>query len=158
MTTGNVIQMSSLADDIDAERVIAAQAGLVVHDAESLNCETPPALLGGGVTPTAQFYRRSHFPAPALDASAWRLDVRGLVRRPLNLSLHDMTQLPAETAVVTLGVCGQRPDAVPAAGPRRAVGVWGRGHRGMDRTAPRRRPGPGWRRARRQRGGFRRCR
>jgi DMSO/TMAO reductase YedYZ molybdopterin-dependent catalytic subunit len=105
MTTGNVIQMSSLAE-IDAERVIAAQAGLVVHAAESLNCETPPALLGGEVTPTAQFYRRSHFPTPALDASAWRLDVRGLVRRPLNLSLHDMTQLPAESAVVTLECAG----------------------------------------------------
>ena len=106
MTTGNVIQMSSLADDVDAERVIAAQAGLVVHAAESLNCETPPALLGGEITPTAQFYRRSHFPTPALDASAWRLDVRGLVRRPLSLSLHDMTQLPAEAAVVTLECAG----------------------------------------------------
>ena len=51
-----------------AERLIAAQAGLVVHEAESLNCETPPALLGGEVTPMAQFYRRSHFPTPALDA------------------------------------------------------------------------------------------
>src|SRR6202167_4039668 len=105
MTTGNVIQMSSLAE-IDAERVIAAQAGLVVHGAESLNCETPPALLGGEVTPTAQFYRRSHFPTPALDASAWRLDVRRLVRRPLNLRLHDMTQSPPETAVVTRECAG----------------------------------------------------
>jgi DMSO/TMAO reductase YedYZ molybdopterin-dependent catalytic subunit len=106
MTTGNLIQMSSLAADTDAERVIAAQAGLVVHSAESLNCETPPALLGGEVTPTAQFYRRSHFPTPALDASVWRLDVRGMVRRPLNLSLHNLTQLPAETAVVTLECAG----------------------------------------------------
>src|SRR3984885_5496167 len=132
MTTGNVIQMSSLAE-IDAERVIAAQAGLVVHGAESLNCETPPALLGGEITPTAQFYRRSHFPAPALDASAWRLDVRGLVRRPLSLSLHDMTQLPAETAVVTLECAGNgrtrfRPQApgvqwgLGAAGPAEWTG------------------------------------
>ena len=34
MTTGNVIQMSSLAD-VDAERVIAAQAGLVVDTDQS---------------------------------------------------------------------------------------------------------------------------
>jgi DMSO/TMAO reductase YedYZ molybdopterin-dependent catalytic subunit len=106
MTIGDLIQLSSLAADIDAERVIAAQAGLVVHEAESLNCETPPDLLGAGVTPTAQFYRRSHFPTPVLDASAWRLGVRGMVRRPLKLSLHDLTQLPAETAVITLECAG----------------------------------------------------
>ena len=106
MTTGNLTQTSSLAADIDAERALAAQAGLVVHAAEALNCETPPALLGGEVTPTAQFYRRSHFPTPVLDPSKWRLDVRGMVRRPLSLSLHHLTQLPAETSVVTLECAG----------------------------------------------------
>jgi len=87
MRTGNLIQLSSLAADIDTERVMAAQAGLVVHEAESLNCETPPALLDGALTLTAQFYRRSHFPIPVLDPSAWRLGVRGMVRQPLGLSL-----------------------------------------------------------------------
>ena len=47
MTIGNLEMGSSAAGPI-AERLIAAQAGLVVHEAESLNCETPPALLGGG--------------------------------------------------------------------------------------------------------------
>jgi DMSO/TMAO reductase YedYZ molybdopterin-dependent catalytic subunit len=98
--------MSSLATDVDAERVMAAQAGLVVHEAQSLNCETPPALLDAELTPTSQFYRRSHFPIPVLDPSTWRLDVRGLVRQPLHLSLHALTQMPAETAAVTLECAG----------------------------------------------------
>jgi DMSO/TMAO reductase YedYZ molybdopterin-dependent catalytic subunit len=111
MTIGNLTDLgsgprSSPAVDLDAERLMAAQAGLVVHGAESLNCETPPALLGGEVTPTAQFYRRSHFPIPVLDASTWRLDVRGMVRQPLSLSLHELTQMPAETALVTLECAG----------------------------------------------------
>jgi DMSO/TMAO reductase YedYZ molybdopterin-dependent catalytic subunit len=106
MTTRNLIQMGSLAADVDAERLIAAQAGLVVHEAESLNCETPPALLDGELTPTAQFYRRSHFPTPVLDPSAWRLGVRGMVQQPLLLGLHELTQMPAETAVVTLECAG----------------------------------------------------
>jgi DMSO/TMAO reductase YedYZ molybdopterin-dependent catalytic subunit len=105
MAIGN-LQRSSAAIGSSAERVIAAQAGLVVHEAESLNCETPPALLGGEVTPTAQFYRRSHFPAPVLDKSAWRLDVHGMVRQPLSLSLPDLNEMPAETAVVTLECAG----------------------------------------------------
>jgi DMSO/TMAO reductase YedYZ molybdopterin-dependent catalytic subunit len=106
MTNGDLIQMSSPAADLDSERLMAAQAGLVVHRAESLNCETPPALLGGEATPIAQFYRRSHFPIPELDGSAWRLDMRGLVRQPLSLGLHELTQMPAETAVVTLECAG----------------------------------------------------
>jgi DMSO/TMAO reductase YedYZ molybdopterin-dependent catalytic subunit len=111
MTIGNLIQMSSgiraaVTADPGTERLTAAQAGLVVHQAEALNCETPPDLLGGDVTPVAQFYRRSHFPVPVLDQAAWRLDVGGMVRQPLSLSLHDLTQLPAETALVTLECAG----------------------------------------------------
>jgi DMSO/TMAO reductase YedYZ molybdopterin-dependent catalytic subunit len=95
-----------LLGDSWPERQIAAQAGLVVHPAESLNCETPPVLLGGDITPTAQFYRRSHFPAPVLDEATWRLDIGGLVDQSLSLSLHDLTQLPAETTVITLECAG----------------------------------------------------
>ena len=111
MTIGNPTQMSSsspaaVAADPESERLIAGQAGLVVHPTEPLNCETPPPALGGEVTPTAQFYRRNHFPLPLLDEAAWRLDVVGMVQQPLSLSLHEITQLPAETAVVTLECAG----------------------------------------------------
>jgi DMSO/TMAO reductase YedYZ molybdopterin-dependent catalytic subunit len=111
MTIGNLTQVSSsertaVAADPESERLIAGQAGLFVHPTEPLNCETPPPALGGEVTPTAQFYRRNHFPLPVLDEKAWRLDVAGMVRQPLSLSLHDLTQLPAETAVVTLECAG----------------------------------------------------
>jgi DMSO/TMAO reductase YedYZ molybdopterin-dependent catalytic subunit len=92
--------------DTRHERQIAAADGLVVHEAESLNCETRPADLGGPVTPTARFFRRSHFPIPALDRSAWRLAVGGLVHRPLRLSLPELTALPAQTMAVTLECAG----------------------------------------------------
>jgi DMSO/TMAO reductase YedYZ molybdopterin-dependent catalytic subunit len=111
MTMGDVIQVSSgmpnaPTSDPARERQTAAQAGLVVHRTESLNCETPPAMLSRGVTPTAQFYRRNHFPIPLLDDAQWRLDVGGMVHRPQRLSLHELTQLPAESAVVTLECAG----------------------------------------------------
>jgi DMSO/TMAO reductase YedYZ molybdopterin-dependent catalytic subunit len=111
MTMGDLIQLSSgtgnaPAADLVRERQTAAQAGLVVHRSDSLNCETPTAMLGRAVTPTAQFYRRSHFSIPLLDGAVWRLDVGGMVRRPLRLSLHELTQLPAESAVVTLECAG----------------------------------------------------
>jgi DMSO/TMAO reductase YedYZ molybdopterin-dependent catalytic subunit len=111
MSIGNLIQLGSgnwagPAADLSQERLTATRAGLVVHQSDSLNCETPPSLLGGAVTPTAQFYRRSHFPIPVISEAAWRLDVGGMVRRPLSLSLHELTQMPAETAVVTLECAG----------------------------------------------------
>lgn len=111
MTTGNLAPVRSgnraaSTADPERERLVAAQAGLVVHPGEALNCETPPADLGGAVTPSARFYRRNHFEIPVIDPATWRLRVGGMVRQPLSLSLHDLTQLPAETTTVTLECAG----------------------------------------------------
>jgi DMSO/TMAO reductase YedYZ molybdopterin-dependent catalytic subunit len=111
MAIGNIEPMiygnrAAPAADPEQERVVAAQAGLIVNEAEPLNCETPPLGLGSEVTPTARFYRRNHFPIPVLDETTWRLRVGGLVERPLGLSLHELRQLPAETTVVTLECAG----------------------------------------------------
>jgi DMSO/TMAO reductase YedYZ molybdopterin-dependent catalytic subunit len=85
----------------------AIDAGLVVHRAHPLNCETSiPALIGGVVMPSAHFYVRNHFQVPALDASSWRLSVGGLVERSLSLSLRDLTRMPSQTLVVTLECAG----------------------------------------------------
>jgi rhodanese-related sulfurtransferase len=73
--------------------------GMVVHCADPLNCETAiPALIGGVIMANAPFYVRNHFQAPMIDASAWRLEVTGLVERPLALSLRELSRMPAETA------------------------------------------------------------
>jgi len=111
MTAGNLAPVRSgnrttPTADPERERLVAAQAGLVVHPGEALNCETPPADLGADVTPTARFYRRNHFPMPVIDPATWRLGVGGMVRQPLSLSLHELTQLPAETMTVTLECAG----------------------------------------------------
>src|SRR5258706_6993251 len=111
MAIGNLVPVihpnrAAAAADPEQERLLAAQAGLVGNEAEPLNCETPPSALGSEVTPTARFYRRNHFPIPVLDEAPWRLGVSGMVDRPLSLSLHELTQLPAETMVVTLECAG----------------------------------------------------
>lgn len=82
-------------------------AGLVVHRAHPLNCETSiPALIGGVVMPNARFYVRNHFETPRLDPMSWRLEVKGLVERPLRLSLRDLHNLSSETLVATLECAG----------------------------------------------------
>ncbi len=85
----------------------AIEAGLVVHRAHPLNCETSiPALIGGAVMPNAHFYVRNHFQIPLLDPSSWRLEVRGLVDRALSLSLRDLQNMPSQSLVVTLECAG----------------------------------------------------
>src|SRR5439155_6947907 len=80
----------------------AMDAGLVVHRAHPLNCETSiPALLGGVVMPSARFYVRNHFQIPDLDAAAFHLGVGGLVDRPLSLSIRDLHNMRSESAAVT---------------------------------------------------------
>jgi DMSO/TMAO reductase YedYZ molybdopterin-dependent catalytic subunit len=85
----------------------AIDAGLIVHRAHPLNCETPiPELVGGVVMPNARFYVRSHFQIPNLDPTIFRLTVSGCVARPLSLSLHDLHSMPSQTLIVTLECAG----------------------------------------------------
>jgi anti-anti-sigma factor len=85
----------------------AFEAGMVVHRAHPLNCETSiPALMGGVVMPNQRFYVRNHFQIPKLDPSSWRLKVVGLVERPLTLSLRDLMKMPSQTQFVTLECAG----------------------------------------------------
>lgn len=85
----------------------AIEAGLVVHRAHPLNCETSiPSLIGGVVMPNAHFYVRNHFQIPKLDPSTWRLNIGGLVERPLSLGLRDLKNMRSQTLVVTLECAG----------------------------------------------------
>src|SRR5207302_11204022 len=99
-----VTEGAPTADPGDATAVAKS---MVVHRSDPLNCETSiPDLIGGVVVPNARFYVRNHFRAPAIDASAWRLEVTGLVERPLGLSLRELRGMPSETRVVTLECAG----------------------------------------------------
>jgi DMSO/TMAO reductase YedYZ molybdopterin-dependent catalytic subunit len=113
MASGGCAAPISVVDDLVAafdpaeacQRAI--EAGLIVHRANPLNCETSiPSLIGGVVMPNAHFYVRNHFQIPRLDQSEWRLNVGGLVERPLSLGLQDLKNLRSQTLVVTLECAG----------------------------------------------------
>ena len=98
---------SVAAVDPEAACQGAIDAGLVVHRAHPLNCETSiPAMIGGVVMPNARFYIRNHFQIPKLDAATFRLIVRGLVERPLSLDMRELYNMPSQTLVVTLECAG----------------------------------------------------
>ncbi|MCI0354510.1 MAG: sulfite oxidase, partial [Acidobacteria bacterium] len=100
---------SDLVPALDPEEACqqAIEAGLVVHRAHPLNCETSiPALVGGVIMPSARFYVRNHFQIPNLDEATFRLTIGGLVERPLSLSVRDLRNMRSETLTVTLECAG----------------------------------------------------
>ena len=85
----------------------AIDAGMVMHRAHPLNCETSiPALVGGVVMPNARFYMRNNFHMPNLDAATFRLAIGGLVERSQSFTVRDLQNMRSKTQVVTLECAG----------------------------------------------------
>jgi DMSO/TMAO reductase YedYZ molybdopterin-dependent catalytic subunit len=112
------------APDPDEACQHALDAGLVAHRADPLNCETPlPALVGGVVMQNARFYVRNHFQIPDHDPTTWRLEVGGLVDRPLSLRLSQQHSLPSKSAVVKLECAANGRAALDPPVPREQWGL-----------------------------------
>jgi sulfane dehydrogenase subunit SoxC len=58
------------------------------------------------ITPVGLHYLLIHFDIPAVDERTWRLELGGLVHRPLSLSLEALQARPARTLAVTLECAG----------------------------------------------------
>jgi DMSO/TMAO reductase YedYZ molybdopterin-dependent catalytic subunit len=91
------------------------------------------ASLDGWITPTSEFFVRSHFGIPKLDRSPWTISVAGAVERTRNFTTDDLMKLPAQEEVVTLecagnlvgwgGVSNARWTGVPLGALLKAAGV-----------------------------------
>jgi DMSO/TMAO reductase YedYZ molybdopterin-dependent catalytic subunit len=73
---------------------------------EPYNAETPHEALLRDETPVGRFFVRSHFPAPALDARAWRLRIGGAVARPREVTYDALLAMPARELTVALECAG----------------------------------------------------
>lgn len=58
------------------------------------------------LTPLDRFYLRNHFDVPTVDPQAWRLQVKGLVEKPLLLGRADLERLPQVTVEAVLQCAG----------------------------------------------------
>ena len=66
----------------------------------------PLEALRWDVTPIGLHYLLIHYDIPAVDAGSWRLEVDGLVERPLSLSLDELRARPAIEVTVTMECAG----------------------------------------------------
>src|SRR4051794_14208337 len=80
------------------------------RDAGGLTPGTGPGPAGNFTPPAEDFYTRSHAPIPAIDPNLWRLEVGGLVQRPLSFRLADLERFPRQEITATLVCAGLRRD------------------------------------------------
>ena len=88
-----------------------------VHEYEPFNAEPPPGgLAGHTITPLDAFYVRRHGGVPEIDRSSWRLEVRGLVERPLEIGfiVRAARRLRQREVVATLQCAGNRREGLIA--------------------------------------------
>ena len=83
------------------------------------------------LTPTGLHYLVVHWDIPALDPRAWRLELGGRVRRPLELTLEELRARPRQTIAVTLECAGNgrallepRPLSIPWLGEAIGTAEW----------------------------------
>ena len=84
-----------------------AQPDLIVRNTWPEHYETALDALGRSwVTANERFFVRSHFPVPDVDQAAYRLEVSGLVKTPLSLTLAELRALPQFERAHTLECAG----------------------------------------------------
>ena len=71
----------------------------------------------GIITPSALHYERHHAGVPAIDPAEHRLVVRGLVDRPLSLSMADVRRLPSVSRILAVECGGNSAGEWAAPGP-----------------------------------------
>ena len=70
------------------------------------NHALPLEALRWDITPIGLHYLLTHFDIPKVDAASWRLEVGGLVERPVSLSLEQIRARPAVEVPVTMECAG----------------------------------------------------
>ena len=83
---------------IDGSVTAGPHPGVIVRQWEPRNLEYPLPSLDGAITPTNQFYVRSHFPVPEADPKTWTLTVEQLAshRRTVRIAGGGFRSVPSE--------------------------------------------------------------
>jgi DMSO/TMAO reductase YedYZ molybdopterin-dependent catalytic subunit len=129
------MSMRSSRRDASLERGARPEAarpgpGQIVRSAWPEQWETALEALGrSALTPAESFFVRNHLGTPAVDPAAFRLEVTGLVRTPMLLTLDALRRMPRTRSRVTLECAGNgrarfaRPEITGTAWELGAVGT-----------------------------------
>jgi DMSO/TMAO reductase YedYZ molybdopterin-dependent catalytic subunit len=101
--TGTATGPSEVAKSWDDR---GGSTGLITREQKPLNLEFPFSTLHSSITPTEQFFVRTHFKIPHLSRDEWRLTCGGDVERELTFNYEELTSLPSQTVAATIECAG----------------------------------------------------
>ena len=67
--------------------------------------------LGDWITPNEKFFSIAHYNRPVIDEKVWRLEVAGMVAKPLTLTIEELKTLPRQEVISTIECSGN--DGLP---------------------------------------------
>jgi DMSO/TMAO reductase YedYZ molybdopterin-dependent catalytic subunit len=86
---------------------IPGEDGMIVRSLRFIDLETPVEYFNTFLTPVPRFFVRNHMHEPSgVDVDTWRLTVGGEVKKPLTLSLAELSKLETHSVVNTLECAG----------------------------------------------------
>ena len=98
----------------------------LTHGSDSLNSGVWPVKTDRLITATEHFFTRSHAPIPSIDVRTWRLEVGGLVERPAQFSMAELTrEFPTDEVTATVACAGLRREEFLSLGPLPGELPWG---------------------------------
>ena len=74
--------------------------------AAAIKAQTAWEQLDAWITPNQKFFSIAHYNVPAIDEKSWRLDVAGLVAKPLTFTLNELKALPRQEVTSTIECSG----------------------------------------------------
>ncbi|MEX0715243.1 MAG: sulfite oxidase [Planctomycetaceae bacterium] len=81
-------------------------SGVITRQKNPDNVEFPFPTLNSFLTPNSQFYVRTHFAVPGIDASKWKLTVEGHVDRPFEIGYDELRRIEPRTVTSLLECSG----------------------------------------------------
>ena len=81
--------------------------------------------LDSWITPNDKFFANGHYDVPTIDEKTWRLDVAGLVSKPLTFTVTELRSLPRQEVTSTIECAGNNglPFLTSAVGNARWAGA-----------------------------------
>lgn len=103
---------------------VAGKGPMLVHNDRPEDLETLPEAFTTWLTPNDAFFVRQHLPRPRVEEGSFRIQCKGRLEKPIELTLADLRKLPQHTVPATLECTG---NARGLFRPRVPGIQWGRG-------------------------------
>jgi sulfite oxidase len=98
--------MAAAAPGQTSAPAIPGKRPMILHNEYPEDLESPLDAFDTWLTPIDAFFVRQHIPRPTVDLSTWKLEINGLVEKPVAFSLSELRGMRQYTVPATLECAG----------------------------------------------------